>query len=715
MAGVIATIPKFQFFDGAGKPAVNGMLETYLAGTTTLTPTYQDIALTVANTNPIALNARGECVLWLDSTLAYKFVLKNSLGAQQWTQDNIYGSSTGASLSGFFAKISDLADTANPTHGAAMVGFKQPDAGAIATTTQKKLQERLSVKDFGAVGDGITDDIAAIQKAVDYAAGRYVYFPKGTYRITASITCLTSTTIGFIPGMRLIGDGDLSVIKIDADNAPALLWDVGYVPDGTTAPTLKFTRDSEITNMMITQFPGRVGCDGIRLTAAWNLKMSGVRVLSMSGHGINVPWRADIYPTVSDYWQCFSFNIQQCQFSECVGWGVRFAGGQSPGLWTIKQATIANNAGGGLYCSQGQFELVDSLIVGNGTFGVGDSGGMVVAVVEGPQYVAFIARNEFDTNQNFHFSGYRLESWIVEQNRFLSNTFSASTGGSIVPTGGFMRPPIHLSLGSGSPAGYYPINSIFRRNFHRSPPTSSVTVTCYSTGGELNRNLFENNQMDAGSNSLGILRYSGTVSDALNIIIEDNLKRGGTGVGIIPTAGIKFYVLADTTDAAVFKSAGSSSSTFSVRAANSAGVTTFSVRGDGAVAAGTAASSPYNLTIGTAANAVFNSDGYFYRSTSSRKYKTDIKDAEWGLPQVMQLRPVTYKGKNKADGDKVYGGLIAEEVHELGLVEFVQYTDDGDPDALNYGNMVALAFKAIQEQQTIIEALKSRVEALESA
>jgi hypothetical protein len=123
----------------------------------------------------------------------------------------------------------------------------------------------------------------------------------------------------------------------------------------------------------------------------------------------------------------------------------------------------------------------------------------------------------------------------------------------------------------------------------------------------------------------------------------------------------------------------------------------------------------YSATTANAANLNIGSDGYFRRSTSSLKYKRDVQDATHGLAEVLQLRPVTYKGKDANDGDTVFGGLIAEEVHEIGLTEFVQYADDGTPDALAYGNMVSVLVKAIQEQQAIITSLTDRITALEGA
>ena len=119
----------------------------------------------------------------------------------------------------------------------------------------------------------------------------------------------------------------------------------------------------------------------------------------------------------------------------------------------------------------------------------------------------------------------------------------------------------------------------------------------------------------------------------------------------------------------------------------------------------------YNDTTGNSANVVVASNGRLSRSTSSRKYKNTITDATKGLAEVKTLRPVTYKSNN--DGDTVFYGLIAEEVHDSGLTEFVEYNSDNEPDALRYSNMVSICIKALQEADDKIEALTARIETLE--
>jgi hypothetical protein len=82
----------FKGFDANGIPLVGGLLYSYQAGTSIPQVTYQS-STGPANTNPVVLNARGECALWLDPTLNYKFNLTDALGnqIQGWPVDNIQG------------------------------------------------------------------------------------------------------------------------------------------------------------------------------------------------------------------------------------------------------------------------------------------------------------------------------------------------------------------------------------------------------------------------------------------------------------------------------------------------------------------------------------------------------------------------------------------------------------------------------------------------
>lgn len=80
----------------------------------------------------------------------------------------------------------------------------------------------------------------------------------------------------------------------------------------------------------------------------------------------------------------------------------------------------------------------------------------------------------------------------------------------------------------------------------------------------------------------------------------------------------------------------------------------------------------------------------------------------------MQMRPVIYEGKCAIDEGKIFAGLIAEEVHDLGLTEFVQYAEDGTPDALAYSNMVSLLVKGIQELKAELDTATTRLQLLEN-
>jgi hypothetical protein len=157
-----------QFFTNTGAVLTGGKIYTYLAGTTTPVAAYTTSAGNVAWTNPIVLDAAGRVPsggeIWLTVGITYKFVLKDSTDVLIGTYDNISSAfNTDASL----------------------VSYTPAGTGAVTTNVQAKLRQYVSVKDFGAVGDGVTDDTAAIVLALNN--GGHVVFPTGTYKVTTVV------------------------------------------------------------------------------------------------------------------------------------------------------------------------------------------------------------------------------------------------------------------------------------------------------------------------------------------------------------------------------------------------------------------------------------------------------------------------------------------------------------------------------------------------
>ena len=174
----------WQFLDDSGNPLTGGLLYIYQAGTTTPVTTYTSSSGTVANTNPVVLDAAGRVPeqIWLDTAYTYKFVLKNSVGSTVWTKDNIPSTAAITSIS------------------SALVGFVQAGAGAVTRTAQDKMRETVSVKDFGAVGDGVADDTVAIHAAINSVITKNgsVFFPAGRYRVTSGYTNSTNNSVSLV-------------------------------------------------------------------------------------------------------------------------------------------------------------------------------------------------------------------------------------------------------------------------------------------------------------------------------------------------------------------------------------------------------------------------------------------------------------------------------------------------------------------------------------
>ncbi|MGV8912248.1 MAG: tail fiber domain-containing protein [Rhodoglobus sp.] len=102
---------------------------------------------------------------------------------------------------------------------------------------------------------------------------------------------------------------------------------------------------------------------------------------------------------------------------------------------------------------------------------------------------------------------------------------------------------------------------------------------------------------------------------------------------------------------------------------------------------------------------------------SSRRYKRDIRTAQLDVRSVMaKLRVVTFRYLNAVEMSgkdaPTEWGVIAEEIHELGLTWLVDYNEDGKPDGVKHERFAILLIMASKEQQTQIDALAARLDAL---
>lgn len=289
-----------QFFDENGSPLVGGSLYTYLAGSTTAGTTYTSNLGTIAHTNPIILDSAGRVPsggeIWLTQAVNYKFVLYTADNVLVGTYDNISPANDASAF------LSDFSSTTNNAKGDALIGFRQSNnagflAGAVGKTVNAKLQEYVSIKDFGAVGDGVTDDTASINAAL--AAANYIYVPTGAYLISSTITLNTGQAIKFQSSVNIgVENPNAYFIKKSSMTSAgivvgarawidggALICQVGNTGDGVQM----LGNSSKLTNFGVRQ-AGGVGVRVGPLTTGNcnNVELNRVGVYGCGSHGFYV-------------------------------------------------------------------------------------------------------------------------------------------------------------------------------------------------------------------------------------------------------------------------------------------------------------------------------------------------------------------------------------------------------------------------------------------
>jgi hypothetical protein len=331
--------------------------------------------------------------------------------------------------------VAGMNATLSASGGSAAVGFVQAGTGAVSRTAQSKLRDFVSVKDFGAVGDGVTDDTASIQAAINAKAGSggTILFPSGTYKITSTLTWY-NTVSADKPGITIVGEGrNSTILKSYISNGPLL--DVrGTKSFASGGSGSSFFNGGGIYGIKFDGANATGTSDAIYVQGWQYAEIEDCYITTFPRDGVR-QWIDTGFPN-ADY-SSSSINIVDTWIWDCAGQGVNQTGAIGAWSWEFRKALIAYCGMGATITSAGN-SFTDCSFVGNGysPAGVSRSGGshLQIGSSAGGTNRITIHGCEFDFARLAHVKLDYCQTVSIAQSRFIFNDRNST--GSLTPTVG---------------------------------------------------------------------------------------------------------------------------------------------------------------------------------------------------------------------------------------------------------------------------------------
>jgi hypothetical protein len=380
-----------QFFDNNGNVLSGGKIYTYQAGTTTPLATYTTNSESAFHTNPIILDSAGRVPsggeIWLQFGIGYKFVLKTSTDVLIATYDNIpssvqppaandadsimyeqgYTVTAGSFVVGKIYRIASVGTTdftlIGATNNTVGTHFIATGVGTgtgtaeLSQTVETKLSQIVSVNDFGAVGDGVTDDTAAIQAAIDSGVDN-IYLPEGTYKVT-TLNFTNKRGMTFYGSGKGISTGGITT----SSNGSRLLT----TATGTDVIYCYACKNMTFKDFIIETTGGKNNRDGISLNGCVMTIIDTVGIWGMGRHGIY----AD--DTGTGFLGTYPVFIDKCHIQACVQDGINIvanSGATQMNAIIISDCELQQNLGSGARLWGANIVVRDSISEGNAEYGV---------------------------------------------------------------------------------------------------------------------------------------------------------------------------------------------------------------------------------------------------------------------------------------------------------------------------------------------------------